>query len=427
MSDRPAQLVRIEKPVYGGACLARIEGKAVFVPLSLPGEEVRIHILEDKGGYAQAEINAIVDASPDRIVPGCQHFGICGGCHYQHADYATQLAIKQAILRETLKRGGVCAPEVIEVLVGEQWGYRNRIRLAFNAQGEIGYRGRRSHAVVPIAECPIAAPVLLEAAKAVTEVTRQIAPRLRPTELALFCNAEETTILASLFIRQAERIPFDDIARLSAVRIPAIKGFELLVEENRVREPRWAGSWGDKALLYLASGFDYRVDQGAFFQVNLELVDALVERVTTGRSGKLAWDLFAGVGLFAHKLAGSFAKVEAVESDPAALPGLTANLKGTSGTAVRSDTLQFLRQRVGKARPELIVVDPPRTGLGKDITQLLAEVAAPELVYISCDPATLARDLKMLLAAGYKIGSVTLADLFPQTFHMETVVTLQRA
>ena len=154
--------VAIEKPIYGGAFLARVEGKAVFVPLTLPGEQVLIHVTDDKGGYATAEADAIVTPSPQRTMPACRHFGACGGCHYQHASYPAQIAFKQAILRETLTRAGVNPPEEITVLAAEteahSWAYRNRIRLAFSADGNPGYRGRRSHAVVPIAECPIAAP-----------------------------------------------------------------------------------------------------------------------------------------------------------------------------------------------------------------------------------------------------------------------------
>src|ERR1700678_3359476 len=144
----PMQLVQIEKPIYGGAFLARVEGKAVFVPLALPGEEARVRVTEEKRGYATAEVEEIVAAAAERVAPDCKHFGTCGGCQYQHAEYKAQLVYKRAILRETLERGGVRAPGEIAVLSGEPWAYRNRIRLAFDAEGKAGYRGRRSHAVV---------------------------------------------------------------------------------------------------------------------------------------------------------------------------------------------------------------------------------------------------------------------------------------
>ena len=434
-----SQLVVIEKPIYGGAFLARLEGKAVFVPLTLPGEQARVRITEDKRGYATAEVDEIVAASPQRIAPACPHFGACGGCHYQHATYAAQLAFKHAVLRETLERGGVAAPVEIDVLAAEPWRYRNRIRLGFDAAGNPGYRGVRSHAVIPIRECPIAAPLLLDAAKAAAEVACQFAPALLLAGISLFCDAAESALLASVFISSAaqsnpakSRDRFDEFARAVRERIPVLKAAELVAEGGANEQPRTIAQWGDASLTYRAAGFDFRVDHGAFFQVNRFLVDALVERVTAGRKGDLAWDLFAGVGLFARRLTASFARVVAVESAPAATQALTANLKGTGGTAVRSTTLDFLRsarksRRPNPALPELIVVDPPRIGLGPEITALLCEIAAPALVYVSCDPATLARDLRALTGAGYPIQSITLADLFPQTFHLETVVQLRRS
>ena len=434
----PPQLVQIEKPIYGGSFLARVEGKAVFVPLTLPGESARVRVTEDKRGYSTAEVDEIVSPAPERIAAACRHFSTCGGCQYQHAGYATQLAFKQAILRETLERGGVRAPEEISVVAAasesQAWGYRNRVRLAFDAQGNPGYRGRRSNAVIPIAECPIAAPLLVKSAQVIAEVGRKIVP-LRPTEVSLFCDTAETALLASVFTEGATKGRYDDFARALADRIPVLKGVEFMATDrpgNRAasESPRMIAQWGKPSLAYRAAGFDYRVDHGAFFQVNRWLVDALVEavvgRVTDSRKGDLAWDLFAGVGLFTRKLTESFARVTAVESAPSATAALGANLRGTTGSAVCATTLDFLR-RSKTDRPALIVVDPPRAGLGAEITALLGGIGAPALTYVSCDPATLARDLRALLASGYAIESLSLADLFPQTFHLESVVHLRRA
>ena len=430
------QLVEIEKPVYGGAFLARLEGKAVFVPLTLPGEQARVRITKAKPGYATAEAEEIVRVSPKRVVPACPHFGACGGCHYQHTSYATQLVFKQSILRETLERGGVRVPDEISVLSAEPWAYRNRIRLAFDAAGNLGYRGRSSHKIIPLRECPIAAPLLTEAAQAAAEVGRGFAPLLLPTEIALFCDAAETALLAAVFTANQARLRFDELAQALHQRIPALAGAKLLTEGRPGQQPRTLAQWGAASLDYRAAGFDYRVDHGAFFQVNRWLVDSLVERVVAGHSGKLAWDLFAGVGLFARRLATRFDRVVAVESAPAATPALAANLKGTPGIPVKSETLVFLRAHAShrpdgvasnSAVPDLIVVDPPRTGLVAETCTLLAGIAAPALAYVSCDPATLARDLRALIASGYQIQSITLADLFPQTYHLETVVHLRRA
>jgi 23S rRNA (uracil1939-C5)-methyltransferase len=431
------QLVDIAKPVYGGSFLARVEGKAVFVPLTLPGEQARVRITEDKRGYSTAEAEEIVSAAPQRVTPACRHFGVCGGCNYQHADYPTQLAFKQAILRETLDRAGVVVPQEMASLSAAPLAYRNRIRLAFDAAGNPGYRGRRSHSIIPISECPIAAPLLLRAAQAAAAVARQFAPAFRPTEIALFCNADETALLASVFTASAKKVHFDEFAQALAGQVPALVGAELVLEGRASEQPRTVAHWGAPSLLYRAAGFDYRVDRGAFFQVNRWLIDAFVDRVTASHHGSLAWDLYAGVGLFARRLTASFARVIAVESAPSATQALAANLKHTTGIPVRATTLDFLRRSVKPERasqavpslivPDLIVMDPPRTGLGPEVCALLAEISAPTLVYVSCDPATLARDLRALTGSGYTIQSIALADLFPQTFHLETVAVLRHS
>jgi 23S rRNA (uracil1939-C5)-methyltransferase len=422
----PAQIVQIEKPIYGGAFLAGVEGKAVFVPLTLPGEKAHVRVVEEKRGYATAEVEEIVAAAPERVEPSCRHFGACGGCQYQHAEYAAQLEYKQSILRETLERGGVRAPEEIAVLAAKPWAYRNRIRVAFDAHGNPGYRGRRSHAVIPIVECPIAAPLLVQAALAAGEIARSPGSRIQLSEISLFCNADESALLASMVTASGAKSGFEGFTRALAEKVPELKGAELLIEERGGRPPRRVAEWDASSLLYSTAGFDYRVDHGAFFQVNRWLADDLVERVTRGQTGKLAWDLFAGVGLFARRLAESFGHVVAVESAPTAIRALNHNLNGTSARAMRSSTFEFLRSAREGERPDLIVVDPPRTGLGTETTALLGEIAAPGMTYVSCDPATLARDLRALVGAGYAIESVTLADLFPQTFHLETVVRLRR-
>ncbi|HUN83251.1 MAG TPA: 23S rRNA (uracil(1939)-C(5))-methyltransferase RlmD [Terracidiphilus sp.] len=427
MSEPATNLVQIEKPVYGGEFLARVEGKAVFVPLVLPGEQVRARIIDEKQGYAKAEAVEIAVASQKRVAPVCPYFGTCGGCDYQHTDYETQIGLKKEILRETLERAQVRPPEEIAVLAAEPWGYRNRIRVALDARGNAGYRGRRSHGIVPISECPIAAPLLVKAALAAAELFGALSAAERPAEISLFCNADESALLATIVTAHPAKARAEDFARGMSERIAELAGVEFVTEGLPGRQSRTVGRWGKNSLRYRAAGFDYRVDHGAFFQVNRWLVDALVDRVTNADRGVLSWDLFAGVGLFARKLAEHFDRVIAVESAPATTAALKENLKGTSGEEVQADALAFLRRQGTKRRPDLIVVDPPRTGLGKEMTALLGEAGAPGLVYVSCDPATLARDLRPLIASGYVIDSMTLADLFPQTFHLETVVRMRRA
>jgi 23S rRNA (uracil1939-C5)-methyltransferase len=292
----------------------------------------------------------------------------------------------------------------------------------------------------------------MEAAQAFAQAARGFAPRLQLTEVALFCNAAETALLATVFTGSPAKRRFEELAQALHEEIPALVGAELVVEGHASQPPRTLARWGAATLAYRAAGFDYRVDHGAFFQVNRWLVDALVERVISGHGGKLAWDLFAGVGLFARQLTARFDRVVAVESAPLATAALKENLRGTASKAVSAETLAFLRGSrkpapSGSTRsdsaapglnapdfivpdsivPDLIIVDPPRNGLGAETCALLGKIAAPAVVYVSCDPATLARDLRELIASGYQIQSITLADLFPQTFHLETVVQLRRS
>jgi 23S rRNA (uracil1939-C5)-methyltransferase len=431
-------LVEITKPLYGGQFLARHESKAVFVPLSLPGEQVRVRITDEKKSYSVAEPVETVLASIDRTAPACPHFGVCGGCSYQHTTYVLQLAMKESILRETLTRSGVTPTEKIDVLAADPWAYRNRIRLGFDAQGNPGYRGRRSHAIVPIRECPIAAPSLVSAAQTIAEVCRGASPSLRLSEVSLLCNHDGSALLATLFAvsptRSIDNRQLKPIFNGLAERIPALGGVEILVEASEHEPVRSLAKWGDASIQYRVGGFDYRVDQGAFFQVNRWLIDALIDRVVAQHSGSVAWDLFAGVGLFARQLTKSFAKVVAVESAPNAIAALEANLEGTTGSAVRATTLDFLRRAAESGKqagalnnPDLVIVDPPRTGLGPEVTAFLGQVAPATIVYVSCDPATLGRDLRALIEGGYSIDSIALADLFPQTYHLETIVKLHHS
>src|SRR6185437_11102413 len=187
---------------------------------------------------------------------------------------------------------GMHAPDEMRVLSAEPWRYRNRIRLAFDADGNVGYRGRRSHEVVAIRECPIAAPLLVEAGLAAADVARKF-PALRPGALALFCDAAQNALLATVHSAGSAPSCFESFARDWAERIPALAGVELAMETRAGEPTRTLAKWGAASIAYRAAGFDYRVDHGAFFQVNRWLVDALVERVTAGRGGRLAWDLFA--------------------------------------------------------------------------------------------------------------------------------------
>ena len=431
--------LEIEKAIYGGNGLARLPaeegalaGKAVFVPFTLPGEAVDATLEEDHGGYATARADSIVRASTGRTTPGCHYFGVCGGCQIQHAEYALQLEMKLAVLRETLARAGIREIPDITTLQTEPYGYRNRIRLHLGQRDDLrmGYHARGSRQLLDIAECPIAAPALQQA---LLILRNAVEAKLIPAgtmQVEFFCNPQDD-VLVSLFCRQDPGVAaISSLASFLVGRDASIKGVRSFVGDDDRKPARAASGWGAPGLDYRVGERTLHVSAASFFQTNRFLVEPLRELVGRGRSGRLAWDLYAGVGLFATALSQAFEHVIAVEAAPASAADLARNLRGANAKAVRATTLDFLRREVKAAAgkpPDLIVVDPPRAGLGKDITGLLSRIAAREIVYISCDPATLSRDLVALLNCGYTARQMHLIDLFPQTFHLETVTVLDRA
>jgi 23S rRNA (uracil1939-C5)-methyltransferase len=409
--------LRIEKAIYGGDGLARVpEGKTVFVPGTLPGELVEATIAADRRSFATSELHSILEPSPERVVPGCEYVPRCGGCQYQHANPAFQLQMKLDILRETMARAHVAVPVEIEAIAGPPWGYRNRVRLHL-MKGALGYRQRGSHQLLPVTHCPIAAPLIEQAIVAVA----RIAGESFYEEVEFFTNGEQDQLLVSLLPSPRQRFrdsALEGFAEQLQAEIPALTGVGVLSQNTMTH-------WGRRSLTYTVSGIPYQVSLGGFFQVNRFLLPELLQLAVTGRKGRLAWDLYSGAGLFARAL--EFENVTAVESEGFSTDDLKKNLESKPHRVIRSSTLAFLSsQAAAQEKPELVMVDPPRAGLGKEICLHLARVAAPEIVYISCDPATLARDLQALLQSGYSIKAMNLVDLFPQTFHLETVTFLKR-
>jgi len=422
--------LRIEKPIYGGSGLARADGKAIFVPFTLPGEEVEARIIQDKGGFANAELQAILEPSSARTQPSCPYFGQCGGCHYQHATYAAQVEMKRAILRETLERARLREITEIEAVAAAPFGYRNRVRLHIQSNPfTLCYRFRKSHENLPITTCPIAAPVLQRA----IEIFNMEGQRLRlaefVTELELFTNADGSALLLSLWTGVSASSAQQVLEKLSPQLrqiLPELRGIAAFsTEKARNSSPILAQSVAD-ALLYMSGSHKYRVSLGSFFQINRFLIDPLVQLVTAEEQGSVAWDLFAGVGLFSVPLARAFTEVTAVESSPSSVRDLRENLRGTHHSIVAADAAVFLQTAVSKRRPvpNLVVVDPPRAGLGRGVTTALGKIRPRKITYVSCDPSTLSRDLVILVESGYRLRKMHLLDLFPQTFHLESVTHL---
>jgi len=428
-------LLTIEKLVYGGDGLARLpadehgRGKAVFLPFALAGEQVEATLLEEKPGFARARVDAIVEASSHRVRPQCRYFGECGGCNYQHASYEHQLEIKAAILRENLRRIAKLelATEPV-VHPSPPWNYRNRSRLKVQTTPEfaLGYYKLNSHELLAVTECPISSPLINQAITALWQLGGTMDGEIQDIEF--FANAEDTQLL--LDVDCAPGAGAETAARLAEqlqAALPCVAGVTVRrAGKNRApSETPPIATLGATELTYHTRHSLYRVSAGAFFQVNRHLTGELVGIVTGGSSGELALDLYAGVGLFSTVLSQSFAQVIAVESSPTAHADLLYN-SPSHVKAVRSTIEQFVKTVAGKLRPDLVVADPPRGGLGEAVVQSLIGLGTGRIVYVSCDPATLSRDLLGLLRAGYRIQQAHLLDLFPQTYHLESVLHLVR-
>jgi 23S rRNA (uracil1939-C5)-methyltransferase len=429
--------LHIEKVVYGGNGLAHAEdgaktGSTVFVPFTLPQEIVEAQVTKEHSGFAEAELVRVVDPSPDRVEPRCAHFGSCGGCNYQHASYEAQLQLKQEILRETLNRASLAPLPAIEVHAGEPWEYRNRIRLRVaevDGRMRVGYLRRGSTEFLPVQMCPIATPVLWRAAEALLELNDAPVPwRSALEEVELFTSPDQRTVQMTIFVRREPK-GFTAFCEALQERLPELAGVGLAVMENTARgrktvRVRAGSTWGREGLNYTVGGESYWVSRGGFFQVNRHMIDPLLNLVTHGRSGYLAWDLYAGVGLFSRSLGKSFDEVVAVE---AAADDLARSFRGRGQRAVAATTVDFLRQAIlQRERPDLVVMDPPRAGVGAEVCNLLARVQPEEIVYVSCDPVTLGRDLRLMVDSGYRLHELHMVDMFPQTFHQETVVVMRR-
>ena len=422
-------VLRVARPLYGGTFTTDSRGTIAFV---LPGELI-------------SPPDTILGPAAERVVPRCIHFGTCGGCHYQHAVYPLQLDLKRTILDTLLTEAGLRHLSRIQLESAVEYGYRNRIRLriepAATGHFQAGYSLPGTNEFLPIRMCPISAPILWQTAETLLSLA-ETDPLIHrwltiTSEIELFTSADESKIQVQFFVRTPggalhESSSFPGLCERLRAAVPALAGASALLdpELNRRARRAWSGvSWGAEGLVYHAADRPYWVPRGAFFQVNRFLIDRLVQIVTAKQHGDIAWDLYAGVGLFTRALADTFARITAVEGAETAAASLAAiKLEKGAGTIepVHSSTLDFLRARQHqRERPALIVCDPPRAGLGPEACEILARIAAPEIVYVSCDPTTLARDLAVL-APTYGVQSIHLIDLFPQTFHIETIVHLGR-
>jgi 23S rRNA (uracil1939-C5)-methyltransferase len=423
--------VHIEKLVYGGEGLARHEGQTVFTPFVLPGETVQIEPLEQRKKFIRGRLHAITMASSERVAAECPHFAVCGGCDYQHIPYEAQLRYKAEILRETLFRLGKVAWEGdISTHASPPFGYRNRAqwKVVTGAGGRpaVGYFQAGSHRLCPVQTCPILSPRLLQTLNTLSRLAAAgaLPPGLREIE-ALADDADDKLLLNLTL--DTLNVAAEDVANLLRTEVAGAESF--LLHNVRGDQMQLAGPG---YVTYAVGAHRYRVGHLSFFQVNRFLLPQLVELVLADTAGRLGLDLFAGVGLFSVPMAHRFERLIAVESNPATARDLELNIQESgapSPTARNADVCTFLDR--WREKPDFVLLDPPRTGVPAPALQRLANLAPPVIAYLSCDPATLARDLAILVGTKdkpgrYQIQSVHLVDMFPQSYHLEAFLRLTR-
>lgn len=392
-----------ESIAYGGDAIARLDGMVIFIPFAAPGERLRIRIIERKKNFARGLVEEILDAAPARREPPCQYFGECGGCHLQHLDYEAQLKVKTGFIRESLTRiGRIEWDQPIKIKSASEFGYRSRaqIKLERAEKGSdhirIGFNRAASHSVCDVESCLVLTPELDEALSGLRSKIK--------TDKKMKRAITDARFLTDIEIASGdEAISFE----------PELAGLPATVLERKIGH------------------FTYRFSPSTFFQINTLLLKEMIDEAVGELKGKLAIDLYAGVGLFTLPLADQFEKVIGVESDRRAARFARENIELNDISNIEFMNYrveEWLRQSVSHKNhdsPDLILLDPPRAGAQSAI-ESIARLNPRRISYVSCDPTTLARDLRGLCSAGYRLNSVSAFDLFPQTYHIETVARLER-
>jgi len=432
-------LVKIDKLVHGGKGLAHDGSLAIFVEGVLPGESVRIQLERVKKGYAEGRLLEVVTSSPHRTAAPCPVYGQCGGCQLQHASPTAQLELKRSILTETLVRlGGLTDVDVPPLMASpEVYGYRHRARLAVvtpkGKTASLAYHEEGSHRLVPIAACPLLAPRLNEA---IAHLNRALAGSgvlatvLQEVRLALSVTTGELMIQyeAERCTRRQAEGWFERVR----TGLAGLKG-QVLIAGRGLHQRRWMD--GETALTEQVAGLRLRCSDRSFVQANWRLNETLVETVTvwalTGqdRAPLRVLELYAGIGNFGLPLARGGALVTLVEANPAALADArnNARVNHVGRCRFRQGPAEAILDTSMPDEYDLVLMDPPRTGLSKEALAGLPRLRPHRLVYLSCDPPTLARDLRAMREAGYCMMRVQGFDMFPQTMHIETLVELTQA
>lgn len=435
--------VTIERLVFQGSGLGRLlDGRVIFVPYTVPGDEVEITVTQVRDDFVRGNLVRVLSPASSRVTPACRYFGNCGGCQWQHVAYPSQLAWKREILRELLARIGKLGeatnsiPMADPIAPAHPWEYRARAQLKVVVGGRlhIGFHQQETHRVVDIDRCPLLHPRLNDVLRILRSMRdpaiHRLLPRLREVWVAVGTATGEAVV--SLFARAQERAAIRLLSHRIQAEVPELRGVVLLEGDPR-QHPRFVDRHGHGALVEQVGEHRFRVDATAFFQVSGSAAETLMRLVMDGAAltgAERVLDLYSGVGTFTIPLARLSREVVGIESNPAAAADAAHNLRSNDCPNAR-----VLQAQVEQALPalakdgswDLIVLDPPRQGASRWVLNTILAMAVPRILYVSCDPSTLARDLGILIPSGYRCVALTPVDLFPQTFHLETVAVLQRA
>jgi 23S rRNA (uracil1939-C5)-methyltransferase len=402
-------MLQLEDMAHGGDAVGRHNGKAVFVPYGIAGESVRVSIVRDKDRFAHARLLEVLEASPQRVSAPCPYFGTCGGCQWQHLAYDAQLEHKRRIVDAQLRRIGGLPEAMVEPVLSmdEPWRYRNHVQFSVGRDGQLGFLAANSHDIVPIDRCLVMHPLLEE----ILDSLDLELPNLRRLSLRAGTNTGEQMLILEMEADEPPELEVD---------LP-ISCLMLLSDGTSVT------LIGSPYLHESLAGSVYRISPTSFFQVNSCQTERLVSLVTTylqPEPHSVVIDAYCGVGTFTVALAARAEQVIGIESNASAIADARANTS-------QMDNVAFIDALVEEAVPTLVdvsaplvVLDPPRTGLDGRALSALAEVAPARIVYVSSDPATLARDLGRFVATGYRLQKVQPIDMFPQTCHIECVALL---
>ncbi len=408
--DDPEYELILEKFTYGGDAMGRLpDSRAVFVPFGLPGERVHVRLTEEKKNFARGKIVEILEPSLERITAKCIHFGECGGCHYQNFPYEKQVQAKTDILVDQLKRIGKIEDPPVKPMVPcpNQWNYRNHVQFSLDRDGKVGFQMPNSNRVIPISECHLPE-------SSINDFWPQLEfePETNIERVSLRLGAEDDLMLV-LESQSSETPELEIEAGISIAHVYEGNAVVLV---------------GSDHILMSILGRDFKVSAASFFQVNTvmagKMVEHLLANLPISQSTTLI-DVYCGVGLFSAFLAPKCGRVIGIESSESACEDFAVNLDEFDNVELYEDEAEAVIPHL-EAKPDIVLVDPPRAGLDKAVVDGILKLGPSLIAYVSCDPSTLARDAARLINGGYKLKEVTPFDLFPQTYHIESISIFER-